>query len=149
MQSIGSDDQVEVADGAALQRDPYPSAVVVERAHAVAEDRLDAAAERVVDGGRELAARDTHVAPARASHEQLRIEGGDTMSVVADLPHLAHVIAAPDDLGRDAHAIGHVEPGAPEIDDVPAAARLRRALDERGPGDTGADDEDLDHINTA
>src|SRR5690242_8922088 len=161
MQPAGADDQVEVTGGAAVEGDAHASAVVVERANAVSEYRLDTTAKSVVDDGSELAAWDAHVPPVRAAHEQLGVERGDAVSVVADLPDLAQVVAAPYHLGDYAHAVGHVEAGAPEIDEVSAAPKLGGALDERGlvagalqpiregrTGDPRADDQDV-HLSTA
>ena len=71
-----------------------------------------------------------------------------------------HVATAPQ-LGNDAHPLGHVEPGAPEVDQIATAAQLRRPLDQRDlvpspqqpvrqgrAGDPGTHDQDL-HATTS
>ena len=50
VQAVRADDEVEVAWRAVLELDHYPVAVVVQRTHRVAEDRLHLAVGGVVDG---------------------------------------------------------------------------------------------------
>jgi hypothetical protein len=160
VQSVGADDQVEVADHAAVERHAYAIALVVERANAVSKHCLDPTAECAEDNRRELAARDAHVPPVGPAHEQLRIERRDALSVGVDLPDLAQVISAAQYLGHDAHAVGHIEAGTPEVDEIAALAKCRSVLDERRlvagvlqpvserrTGDARADDEGFQHRN--
>src|SRR5581483_10741196 len=132
VQPVGSDDQVEVTRVAAVECDTHASAVIVERANAVPEDRIDLAAERAIDDGGQLAACNAHVTATRSAHEQLGIQRGDALSVFADLPDLAEVIPATQDVRRDAHPGGQGEPRPPEVHDVPAAPKFGGSFDERG-----------------
>ena len=155
VQAVGTHDQIEIPGLPALERDPNPVPLVRERPHGVVQDQLGGAVQGVVDRRGQVRARDTHIPPGVAQ-DRRRPQRRDAVPVAVNDSRLLQHVATPTQLGNDAHPLGHVEPGAPEIDHVPAAAQFRRAFDQRDlmpgphqpvrqrrPGDSGPDDENL------
>jgi hypothetical protein len=88
--------------------------------------------------------------------EDVYREPADALAASIDLAEFPHLVALLKDLRRQSHALGDVEPGAPEVDDLPAGPGARSALDdgrlepvppqpigEVRTGDAGARDEDV------
>ncbi len=130
MQAIRADDEVELPAQTAVEGDANRGAVVLECADRVTEDQLCPAFERLVDHRGELRAHDTQVLLARF-HDRGRLDGCDASPVAVDHHGVGEDVTPAAQLRHDAHALSHVEPGSPEVDQVAAGAQLGSVFDDR------------------
>ena len=131
VQSVGADDQVEIARRALLEGEPDTVAVLVDGGDAVPEDRFDLVFDRGVDGGGQVAAGQAGQVVAEHAAKDLDVDVGLDLAGGADGAKVLDLIPGGADRVLDAHALGHLVADAPEVDHVAAGAEFRRLLDHR------------------
>ncbi|CKV54633.1 Uncharacterised protein [Mycobacterium tuberculosis] len=129
VQSVGTDDQVEIARGGPFEGEPDAVAVLVDGGDAVVEDRFHLVFDRRVDRGGEIAARQAGEVVADHAAKDVDAQVGFDLAGGTDGADVFHVVTRRCDLVRDAHSFGHLVADAPEVDHVAAGAELRRPLD--------------------
>jgi len=113
-----------------FESDSNPIAVVDELLDGVVQDQLSAAVECTVNGGSQVRPGNTDV-PLGWPHDRRWLERGDTMPIAVDGTRLSDDVTTAPQFRDDAHPIGYLEAGAPEIDQVAATAKLGCPLQER------------------
>ena len=130
VQSVGTDDEVEVAGLLMLEGDMDAIAALVDGGDAVAEDRFDVVLDSGVDCGRQVAA--CQAGEVMADQASKNVDSQIRFDLAAR-PHGAdtlHFVTGVEDLRLDSDALRHLVPDAPEVDHVAAGAELRCLFDQ-------------------
>ena len=130
VQSIRSDDKVEVPRSTAGELDAHPISVIVERLDGVVEDRLHLTAECVVDDSCQVRARDADIAASGSVERGARIEVRDPPPVAGYFAEFADPVSLVHQLRDDAHAVRDIEARTPEVHNVAAFPEVGGALHE-------------------
>ncbi len=131
MQPIRPDDQLYLAGSGMVKANPHAVAAVVNRGDGVAKDCLHPAGQRAVNGSAKVGAAHAGEAVAGQAPEDGGREAAALPALRVHIAHLIDLVAAFQNLGQQAHLLGDVVADAPEVNDVAAAAQLRRLLDEQ------------------
>ena len=132
VRAVAADDQIEVASGARGKANIDAGAGLLETDDAVAEQGFDFAVEGVVDAGGQIAARNAEELALGHFEEGLGGKRGGSSAAIIDDADFADDVAVRANAGQHAHAVGDLEAGAPEIDDIAARAQARRGFDQGG-----------------
>jgi hypothetical protein len=129
VEAVGAHDEIEGAVPTAREVHPNVLFLVDDRVHGVVEDQFGVTVEGREDHRRQRRSRDADVTTGPAE-DRPGPDARHTATVAIDGTGLHERIPTPAQLGDDAHPFGHVEPGAPEVHNVAAAAQCRGLLDE-------------------
>ena len=99
---------------------------------AIAEDRFDVAGERAEDDCGEFAAGQTDVTAVRHARKGVHLKAGDALAGGIDGAQFAEHETFTFNFGQQAHALGDVVAGAPEVYQVASGAQVRSCFDNGG-----------------
>ena len=115
MQSVGTDHEIERANLSGREADRDVRIRLRDAINRVAKDGFDAASDRAEDAGRQVAARKTDEPASHHPRERIGGETGDALSGGVHHSHFTDDVSVGEDLGREAHAPGDLEPGTPKL----------------------------------
>ncbi|MBA8888678.1 hypothetical protein FHW12_002911 [Dokdonella fugitiva] len=130
MQSVRTDDEVEIACGGAFEAHAHAIGVLVDAGDRIAEQRFDLAVECGEDRRGEVAAPYAREPIAGEPSEHVDVEAAAAAAVCVDIAHLADLVAESTHVRQHAHPFGDVVAKPPEVDDVAALAQPRSLFDE-------------------
>ncbi len=132
MQPIGSNHQVKLAFRSALKAHANTAIALLNSSNAVTEDGFNLAVDGREDAGRQFTAWQADEVAMRRSIKGAGGKARNDLAMGVEHPDLTDLVSFSVDFGQQPHAVGNVVAAAPEVDNVPAGAQLRRSLDQGG-----------------
>src|SRR6516165_1522782 len=130
MQPVGADNQIGLARRSLIEANPHALPRLLDTREGVAEDRLDLPIQGAVDRGRQIGAPQGGEAAIDQAPNCLGRETAALVAMPVHEAHLSDLVTQLSDAGEQAHLVGDVVADPPEVEDVTAAAKLWRRLDE-------------------
>ena len=131
VQSVRADDQIDVARLCMIEFDPRACAMVIDRRNAVAEDRFHPCIQRVMDGGRDIGARQGRDAPVRKRPQRARWKASARSAECVHHPDFVGRVLQLQKTRQQAHPFHRVVANAPQVEHVAAGAQRGRLLDQQ------------------